>query len=108
MVTTRSPEAVPRHKPGAWLHESPQEAVLLDGGGRRLHKLNPTALAIWELCDGETTVEEMVTALCELFAADPEVVKRDVLAVFESFTAERLLDWIDPQDVDGRGFSHGG
>lgn len=61
------------------------------------------ALAIWELCDGETTVEEMVTALCDLFPADPEVVLCDVLSVFGLFTEEKLVDWVGKRDGDFRG-----
>lgn len=45
--------------------------------GRRV-ALNPTALALWELCDGETTVEEMVEAICSLFAVAREQATADV------------------------------
>lgn len=40
--------------------------------------LNPTALALWELCDGTTDVEEMVSAVCRLFAVDRERARHDV------------------------------
>lgn len=40
--------------------------------------LNPTALALWELCDGMTDVDEMVSAVCRLFAVDREGARNDV------------------------------
>ena len=40
--------------------------------------LNPTALALWELCDGHTAVTEMVDAVCVLFEVDPARARDDV------------------------------
>jgi len=40
--------------------------------------LNPTALALWELCDGSTSIEEMVSAVAELFALPTGQARRDV------------------------------
>lgn len=40
--------------------------------------LNPTALALWELCDGETDVDEMISAVCTLFALDRARASADV------------------------------
>lgn len=43
-----------------------------------LHALNDTALAIWELCDGETTVDEMALAIAKLTGLPIEAATRDV------------------------------
>lgn len=40
--------------------------------------LNPTAFALWELCDGDTSVAEMVAAICQLFDVSPERATSDV------------------------------
>ncbi|QBR91200.1 PqqD family protein [Nocardioides euryhalodurans] len=40
--------------------------------------LNQTALALWELCDGSTTVTEMVDAVSALFALEPARARADV------------------------------
>jgi hypothetical protein len=40
--------------------------------------LNPTALALWELCDGITSTDEMVAAVSELFALPVVRARRDV------------------------------
>ena len=48
-----------------------------------LHVLNPSALAIWELCDGETTGAEMVEAVVELARLEPAAAEADVSAALE-------------------------
>lgn len=55
--------------------------------------LNDTALAIWHLCDGETSTEEMVTAICELFNTERDVVVHDVNRILEKFESAGLLFW---------------
>ncbi|MFN2538024.1 MAG: PqqD family protein [Mycobacteriales bacterium] len=85
--------AVPTHRPGTYLYEAGGVVLLLDQSTSARHRLNPMALAVWELCDGETTVGEMVTAMCDLFSADPDVVAADVIAVFEAFSEQLLVNW---------------
>ena len=48
-----------------------------------LHVLNPSALAIWELCDGETTGAEMVEAVVELARLEPAAAEADVSAALQ-------------------------
>jgi hypothetical protein len=52
--------------------------VLVDVDGRTKFALNDTALALWDLCDGSHTVDEMVAAIVALFHADADSVRRDV------------------------------
>jgi hypothetical protein len=35
------------------------ETLLYQPNGKAIHVLNPTALRIWELCDGQHTIQEM-------------------------------------------------
>lgn len=42
------------------------EGLLFDTNTGKLHALNPPAMAIWEACDGDTTVDEIVAAVAEL------------------------------------------
>ena len=55
-----------------------EENVLVDVDGHQRLALNDTALALWDLCDGSHTVDEMVAAIVELFHADADSVRRDV------------------------------
>lgn len=71
---------LPRHGAGLWvLSVDGDHAVLADERGRR-HHLNATALALWHVCDGRTTVDEMVAAVEELYGMEEQTVRRDVEA----------------------------
>lgn len=54
--------------------------------------LNPTAAALWELCDSKTSAAEVVTAATSLFAGPPEDIQRDILLALEKLQREGLLD----------------
>ena len=48
------------------------DLVLFDPIGGRLHVLNPTAAAIWRLCDGSRSADEIAEMLGTEFQLDPE------------------------------------
>jgi hypothetical protein len=58
-----------------------------------VYLLNDTALAIWDLCDGETKPEEMMSAICEATSLPPEVVAEDVERILLEFDHAELIDW---------------
>ena len=53
--------------------------------------LNPTALALWELCDGQTAVTEMVDAVCVLFEVDPARAREDVETALREMVATGVI-----------------
>lgn len=61
--------------------------------------LNSTALALWELCDGETTTDEMVLAICQLFDASETVIVADVQGALAEFERHQLVEWLEPADL---------
>jgi len=83
------------------------DVVLVDDGERSMlvapdqdvtHVLNPTARAIWELCDGVTLPAEMVVAICQVFAVTPERASADVDRTLEELTRVGLIAWPDAAD----------
>ncbi len=81
----------PRRQTGAALESGRHGAVLLrTRSGAAL--VNPTALALWELCDGTTTVEEMVTAVCTLFGIDVGRARSDVSTALDQMTEAGLIE----------------
>lgn len=76
-----------------WLRETNGESVLFDPQSGRLHVLNETAVAVWQLCDGETRPHEMVDAISGLFHMDRDVVWEDVSRILEDFKKAGLLRW---------------
>src|SRR5262249_55533295 len=67
---TRAPTLQPRQHDGGW--------QLVDELGAVRCSLNDTAVALWELCDGTTSVAEMAAAVQALFRLDPAVADREV------------------------------
>lgn len=89
------PEGYPLQRPGVWLRRAGPEAIILDTSGEHVHALNPTAMAVWELCDGTTASVEMADAMAMLFGADPVRVLEEVERVLAEFSLLGLLDWVE-------------
>lgn len=70
-----------------------QVLVGLDRGHE--YVLNATALALWELCDGDTSAEEMAEGVCELFAIPRHQAVADVRRTLAEFERVGLIDWRD-------------
>jgi hypothetical protein len=69
------------------------ETVLTETTTGTQHQLNPTAQALWELCDGSTRVEEMIDAILLLFAVERGVVRDDVTRALSQLTDLGLVEW---------------
>lgn len=69
------------------------DAVVVSPGraGNQAVRLNPTARALWELCDGATSIDEMVQAVCDLFTIDPERARTDVEAALQDLRVSGLI-----------------
>ena len=71
---------------GAELKRDGARVFVRDAGRTVVLSLNDTAAALWELCDGSTSIEEMVTAICDMSSIPPSRARSDVettLALFE-------------------------
>lgn len=68
-------------------------AVLHRPDAGSAYELNETALALWELCDGRTTPEEMVSSVCALFDIHPAAARRDIDRTLHELTDAALVTW---------------
>lgn len=66
--------------------------VIADPGRGEHVALNATALALWELCDGETTVNEMIRAVCSLFDVSMERATSDVESALEQMRQAGVIE----------------
>jgi coenzyme PQQ biosynthesis protein PqqD len=76
---------------GVLAQEAQGQTVLLrleDGGYYALDEVGAT---VWELCDGQRSVGEIVAALCEDFDAPADTVQADVLEFIADLRREHLL-----------------
>lgn len=83
-------QACPRRTATAPAEKGADGAVVRPPGAPPV-ALNPTALALWELCDGHTTVSEMVDAVASLFALDPTAARADVESALEDMLATGVI-----------------
>jgi hypothetical protein len=87
-------ELRPARVPSVWIRKSRTETLAYHPGTGGAHLLNETALAIWDLCDGETTPQEMVEAICQLCGMHPDVVSEDVARILSEFEDAGLVVWV--------------
>jgi hypothetical protein len=59
--------------------------------GRDTVELNATAAALWALCDGDTTVGEIVTAATSFFAGPQDSIERDIVQALAALEAQHLI-----------------
>ena len=82
----------PRPHPSVETAYLAPEAVLYDMRHRQVHHLNPSASAVWLLIDGEASADDIATELSEIFSAPYDIVRPDVAAAIDDFSARGLLD----------------
>ena len=75
------PEAGPKRRRTTHVEALHGELCIYEWTTKTVHALNPAAARVWELCDGSTTVEEMIAAIGNAPAA--ELIVRHALAQFE-------------------------
>ena len=75
----------------AWVRRGSEDTAVYNPETAVLHRLNPSALAIWELCDGDTTVTEIIEAVFEVTDATSERATTDVVATLGDLRRAGLL-----------------
>ncbi len=87
----------PQRVDGVELLHRGRKSFLIDEREQAL-SLNNTALALWELCDGVTTVDEMVNAIDSFFNADRDVIRHDVEATLRELADLGFITWSGSED----------
>ncbi len=93
MRARTQPRGLPLRRHDVRIDMAGDRPTLYDPERDELHVLNDTALALWELCDGATTPEEMVEGVCALFTAVRDMVAEDVARALAEFTRAGLIHW---------------
>ena len=71
-------ESVPVRREGASVVELDDNIAVYDDVGQLMILLNSSAGAVWNLCDGSTTFDEMVRALAAAYPEEAGVIGADV------------------------------
>ncbi|MGA2369783.1 MAG: pyrroloquinoline quinone biosynthesis peptide chaperone PqqD [Candidatus Korobacteraceae bacterium] len=82
----------PRLAPGCrWGNQGEQQVVLFPEG---MIRVQGTGQSILELCDGQRTVQDIVTTLSERYGtADPAKITEDVSSFLEALQRKRIVDY---------------
>ncbi|MBC7677922.1 MAG: PqqD family protein [Pseudorhodobacter sp.] len=65
--------------------------MLLHASEPRVIVLNQTASDVWTLCDGTSTLAEIVDVLARAYGVEAAVIRSDVESTVERFLAEGFL-----------------
>jgi PqqD family protein of HPr-rel-A system len=90
----------PERKGEAWVQREGDRTAVFNPETGLLHLLNPSALAIWELCDGQTTASEMADAISEITGLDQETTVGDVQNALQSLQEAKLIRARSDRSVD--------
>ena len=93
-------ESLPRQNAAVAARTIEGSAYLVDPRTSAFYQLNSVATRIWELCDGETTVEGIAAALTEEFEVALETARDDTSTMIEKFVKMGLLEL---EDATGEG-----
>jgi len=89
---TPAPQSHPRLAPGCRLSEDKQQKVLLMP--ERALRLNGPSLEIVQRCDGQHTVQQIISELQQLYSkAEPKKVESDILDYLARLHDQRALDF---------------
>jgi hypothetical protein len=67
------------------------DIVVIKDGGLTTHILNKTAAFIWEMCDGNTGVDEIAAKICERFEVSYDEARNDVNLAVKLLTKASVL-----------------
>jgi len=68
-----------------------EETVVIKDDGLSLYILNKTAAFIWDMCDGQFDIDEMVVKICERFEVTPEEASEDVKKILKVLTKMGII-----------------
>ena len=68
------------------------ETLILNRQEGRLHQLNPTASFIWDCCDGNSNLADIVDRLAGAYEVDPNTARKDVEEVISNLRSSNLLE----------------
>lgn len=91
--TVRWSRVRPMRHGQAWVKRGGEETAVYNPSTRALHLLNASALAIWELSDGETTGLEMAGAIAELTDLESDEALEEVSQALDKLAELDLVEW---------------
>jgi Coenzyme PQQ synthesis protein D (PqqD) len=84
-------ESCPKRAEQVIAQKAANEMVLLNMEDGNYYSLNEVGSRVWELCDGNRTVTQVVALLAGEYEAPCEVLESDVVELLEHFRMGKLI-----------------
>jgi hypothetical protein len=84
----------PQRKPDYRLEMIDDELLLFHPGETKILYCNQTASLIWQLCDGQHTVEEITALLSDAFPEAADTIAADVEATLQEFLQPGAIELV--------------
>jgi len=68
------------------------EAVVVLSNRAEIKVLNDVGARIWQLCDGQSSIEKILEILCEEFEAGEDVLRADLAEFLKELTDRRMIE----------------
>jgi len=75
------------------------DIVVIKDDGLATHVLNKTAAIIWEKCDGQHGVAEIIAQICERFDVSVEEATADVTEIIEQLLKVEIVKQVEETTV---------
>ena len=79
-------------KPGFFLERMDEEIVVYHPTLTTSLYLNETGALVWQLCDGERTVAEIIELLCRMYPESTLQIGPEVIALLGSFVTRQVAE----------------
>jgi coenzyme PQQ synthesis protein D (PqqD) len=81
----------PRRRERVLVERIEEETVLLDLDSGLYFALNEVGARVWELCDGDRSLDDIVAVVTSEYDVDTKTARADVTELLEQLAGERLL-----------------
>ncbi len=72
-----------------------EEALVVNFKSSFFYNFNPVGTFIWERCEGQHTLEQIVAELADEYEVSPEEANKDCREFIDSLVEQGLLQWSD-------------
>lgn len=84
----------PKQRTGFQLEVLDGELLLYHVGSARIFCFNQTAALIWQLCNGEHTIAEIIEVLIEAYPQSKDDIAAQVEAALAEFLEQAVIDMV--------------
>ena len=67
------------------------KCVIFSDGGEWLHELNDVGIEIWKMCDGNSSVSDIINKICDEFNVERDVADADVSEFINELSKKDLI-----------------